>query len=59
MKFIIGDGGNLVDFTFVSNVTSALILAAEKLSLQSAVGGQVRLSILILILILMLISTPT
>lgn len=40
MKFIIGNGDNLVDFTFVENVVHGHILAAEKLSLDSSLGGK-------------------
>ncbi|XP_006874844.1 PREDICTED: sterol-4-alpha-carboxylate 3-dehydrogenase, decarboxylating [Chrysochloris asiatica] len=41
MKFMIGNGQNLVDFTFVENVVHGHILAAEKLSKDSAVCGKV------------------
>ncbi|OQV18123.1 Sterol-4-alpha-carboxylate 3-dehydrogenase, decarboxylating [Hypsibius exemplaris] len=40
MKFIIGDGNNVVDFTYVRNVAHGLILAAECLARDTAVGGQ-------------------
>lgn len=40
MKFIIGDGKNLMDFTYVGNVALAHILAAEQLSLKSPLAGQ-------------------
>ncbi|XP_049623470.1 sterol-4-alpha-carboxylate 3-dehydrogenase, decarboxylating [Suncus etruscus] len=40
MKFIIGNGQNLVDFTFVENVVHGHILAAERLSQDTALGGQ-------------------
>ncbi|KAG8505945.1 Sterol-4-alpha-carboxylate 3-dehydrogenase, decarboxylating [Galemys pyrenaicus] len=40
MKFIIGDGKNLVDFTFVDNVVHGHILAAEHLSQDSPLGGK-------------------
>ncbi|XP_071507221.1 sterol-4-alpha-carboxylate 3-dehydrogenase, decarboxylating-like [Diadema antillarum] len=40
-KFIIGNGENLVDFTFVENVVHGHILAAEKLqSDPAAIGGK-------------------
>ncbi|XP_044539151.1 sterol-4-alpha-carboxylate 3-dehydrogenase, decarboxylating [Gracilinanus agilis] len=41
MKFMIGNGKNLVDFTFVENVVHGHILAAEHLSSDSGLGGQV------------------
>lgn len=40
MKFIIGDGTNLVDFTFVENVVHGHILAAETLNLNSPICGK-------------------
>ncbi|XP_042639388.1 sterol-4-alpha-carboxylate 3-dehydrogenase, decarboxylating [Orycteropus afer afer] len=40
MKFVIGDGENLVDFTFVENVVHGHILAAECLSRDSAACGK-------------------
>ncbi|KAL4648862.1 sterol-4-alpha-carboxylate 3-dehydrogenase, decarboxylating [Arapaima gigas] len=40
MKFIIGDGSNLVDFTFVENVVHGHILAAERLRPESPLCGQ-------------------
>ncbi|XP_053435804.1 sterol-4-alpha-carboxylate 3-dehydrogenase, decarboxylating [Nycticebus coucang] len=40
MKFIIGNGENLVDFTFVENVVHGHILAAEHLSGNTALGGK-------------------
>ncbi|XP_023580797.1 sterol-4-alpha-carboxylate 3-dehydrogenase, decarboxylating [Trichechus manatus latirostris] len=40
MKFVIGNGENLVDFTFVENVVHGHILAAERLSQDSAVCGK-------------------
>lgn len=40
MKFIIGNGQNLVEFTYVGNVAQAHLLAAEELSLESRVAGQ-------------------
>ncbi|XP_056142799.1 sterol-4-alpha-carboxylate 3-dehydrogenase, decarboxylating isoform X2 [Lampris incognitus] len=40
MKFIIGDGTNLVDFTFVENVVHGHILAAEHLKPDSPVCGK-------------------
>ena len=40
MKFIIGDGNNVVDFTYVKNVSHGLILAALALEKNSDVGGQ-------------------
>ncbi|XP_071425291.1 sterol-4-alpha-carboxylate 3-dehydrogenase, decarboxylating isoform X1 [Pithys albifrons albifrons] len=40
MKFIIGDGKNLVDFTYVDNVVHGHILAAEKLQKGSPLCGQ-------------------
>nr|KAF6436067.1 NAD(P) dependent steroid dehydrogenase-like [Rousettus aegyptiacus] len=42
MKFIIGNGENLVDFTFVDNVVHGHILAAEHLSQDTALAGKVR-----------------
>ncbi|KAG7283154.1 hypothetical protein CRUP_033100 [Coryphaenoides rupestris] len=40
MKFIIGDGTNLVDFTFVENVVHGHILAAEHLRPESPICGK-------------------
>lgn len=40
MKFIIGNGENLVDFTFVDNVVHGHILAAEHLSQDTALAGK-------------------
>ncbi|XP_016069577.1 PREDICTED: sterol-4-alpha-carboxylate 3-dehydrogenase, decarboxylating isoform X2 [Miniopterus natalensis] len=40
MKFMIGNGENLVDFTFVENVVHGHILAAEHLSQDTALGGK-------------------
>ncbi|TMS17050.1 Sterol-4-alpha-carboxylate 3-dehydrogenase, decarboxylating [Larimichthys crocea] len=40
MKFIIGDGTNLVDFTFVENVVHGHILAAERLRSDSPSCGK-------------------
>lgn len=40
MKFIIGDGKNIVDFTYVENVTHGHLLAAEALHEDSIVCGQ-------------------
>ncbi|KAM8910962.1 sterol-4-alpha-carboxylate 3-dehydrogenase, decarboxylating isoform 1-T2 [Spinachia spinachia] len=40
MKFIIGDGTNLVDFTFVENVVHGHILAAERLRPDSPICGK-------------------
>ncbi|XP_034037236.1 sterol-4-alpha-carboxylate 3-dehydrogenase, decarboxylating [Thalassophryne amazonica] len=40
MKFIIGDGTNLVDFTFVENVVHGHILAAERLRPHSPICGK-------------------
>ncbi|CAB1337691.1 unnamed protein product [Coregonus sp. 'balchen'] len=40
MKFIIGDGCNLVDFTFVENVVHGHILAAESLRPESPICGK-------------------
>lgn len=40
MKFMIGNGENLVDFTFVENVVHGHILAAEHLSQDAALGGK-------------------
>ncbi|XP_056665170.1 sterol-4-alpha-carboxylate 3-dehydrogenase, decarboxylating isoform X1 [Monodelphis domestica] len=40
MKFMIGNGKNLVDFTFVENVVHGHILAAEHLSSDSGLSGQ-------------------
>ncbi|KAH0630975.1 hypothetical protein JD844_004413, partial [Phrynosoma platyrhinos] len=40
MKFIIGDGKNLVDFTFVENVVHGHILAAEQLQRDSPLCGK-------------------
>ncbi|XP_025026872.1 sterol-4-alpha-carboxylate 3-dehydrogenase, decarboxylating isoform X2 [Python bivittatus] len=40
MKFMIGDGKNLVDFTFVENVVHGHILAAEQLQRDSPLCGK-------------------
>uniref|UniRef100_A0A8B9H086 Sterol-4-alpha-carboxylate 3-dehydrogenase, decarboxylating n=3 Tax=Astyanax mexicanus TaxID=7994 RepID=A0A8B9H086_ASTMX len=40
MKFIIGDGSNLVDFTFVENVVHGHVLAAEYLKPDSPLCGK-------------------
>lgn len=40
MKFMIGDGKNLVDFTFVENVVHGHILAAEQLQRDSSLCGK-------------------
>ncbi|XP_055964701.1 sterol-4-alpha-carboxylate 3-dehydrogenase, decarboxylating [Sorex fumeus] len=40
MKFVIGNGQNLVDFTFVENVVHGHILAAERLSQDVTLGGK-------------------
>ncbi|KAM8848346.1 sterol-4-alpha-carboxylate 3-dehydrogenase, decarboxylating [Synchiropus picturatus] len=40
MKFIIGDGSNLVDFTYVDNVVHGHILAAESLRADSPICGK-------------------
>uniref|UniRef100_A0A2K6U3Y2 NAD(P) dependent 3-beta-hydroxysteroid dehydrogenase NSDHL n=1 Tax=Saimiri boliviensis boliviensis TaxID=39432 RepID=A0A2K6U3Y2_SAIBB len=40
MKFVIGNGKNLVDFTFVDNVVHGHILAAEQLSRDTTLGGK-------------------
>lgn len=40
MKFIVGNGKNLMDFTHVGNVAQAHVLAAERLSLKSQVAGR-------------------
>uniref|UniRef100_A0ACB8FX69 Uncharacterized protein n=1 Tax=Sphaerodactylus townsendi TaxID=933632 RepID=A0ACB8FX69_9SAUR len=40
MKFMIGDGKNLVDFTFVENVVHGHILAAEQLQKDSPLCGK-------------------
>ncbi|KAK2490848.1 hypothetical protein MC885_001265 [Smutsia gigantea] len=40
MKFMIGNGENLVDFTFVENVVHGHILAAEHLARDTALGGK-------------------
>nr|XP_012644295.1 sterol-4-alpha-carboxylate 3-dehydrogenase, decarboxylating isoform X2 [Microcebus murinus] len=40
MKFMIGNGENLVDFTFVENVVHGHILAAEHLSRDTTLGGK-------------------
>ncbi|XP_077588998.1 sterol-4-alpha-carboxylate 3-dehydrogenase, decarboxylating [Stigmatopora nigra] len=40
MKFIIGDGTNMVDFTFVENVVHGHILAAEHLRTDSPICGK-------------------
>jgi sterol-4alpha-carboxylate 3-dehydrogenase (decarboxylating) len=39
-KFMIGDGSNLVDFTYVGNVAFAHILAAASLTPKSAANGK-------------------
>uniref|UniRef100_A0A1A8HW43 Sterol-4-alpha-carboxylate 3-dehydrogenase, decarboxylating n=1 Tax=Nothobranchius kuhntae TaxID=321403 RepID=A0A1A8HW43_NOTKU len=40
MKFIIGDGSNVVDFTYVDNVVHGHILAAERLRPDSPICGK-------------------
>ncbi|KAL3143603.1 hypothetical protein ABBQ38_002400 [Trebouxia sp. C0009 RCD-2024] len=40
LKFYIGNGKNLVEFTYVGNVAQAHLQAAEALSLESQVAGQ-------------------
>eukprot|EP00775_Hariotina_reticulata_P012775 gene12775-12903_t len=40
MKYIIGDGRNMWDFTYVGNVAQAHILAADKLHVGSNLAGQ-------------------
>uniref|UniRef100_A0AAY4DYH2 Sterol-4-alpha-carboxylate 3-dehydrogenase, decarboxylating n=1 Tax=Denticeps clupeoides TaxID=299321 RepID=A0AAY4DYH2_9TELE len=40
MKFIIGNGSNLVDFTYVENVVHGHVLAAERLRPESPICGQ-------------------
>lgn len=40
MKYIIGNGENLMDFTYAGNVAQAHLEAAEALSLTSKVAGQ-------------------
>jgi nucleoside-diphosphate-sugar epimerase len=40
-SFVIGDGKNMMDWTFVENVAFAHALAADKLVDGSAIGGQV------------------
>ncbi|XP_024139944.1 sterol-4-alpha-carboxylate 3-dehydrogenase, decarboxylating [Oryzias melastigma] len=40
MKFIIGNGANLVDFTYVENVVHGHILAAERLRPDSPICGK-------------------
>nr|XP_020666303.1 sterol-4-alpha-carboxylate 3-dehydrogenase, decarboxylating isoform X1 [Pogona vitticeps]XP_020666304.1 sterol-4-alpha-carboxylate 3-dehydrogenase, decarboxylating isoform X2 [Pogona vitticeps]XP_020666305.1 sterol-4-alpha-carboxylate 3-dehydrogenase, decarboxylating isoform X1 [Pogona vitticeps] len=40
MKFVIGDGKNLVDFTYVENVVHGHILAAEQLQRDSPLCGK-------------------
>jgi sterol-4alpha-carboxylate 3-dehydrogenase (decarboxylating) len=40
MKYMIGDGRNVMDFTYVGNVAQAHIQAAEKLVLGSPVAGR-------------------
>uniref|UniRef100_V9KZ26 Sterol-4-alpha-carboxylate 3-dehydrogenase, decarboxylating n=1 Tax=Callorhinchus milii TaxID=7868 RepID=V9KZ26_CALMI len=40
MEFMIGDGKNLVDFTYVDNVVHGLILAAENLHPNSPICGK-------------------
>jgi len=39
-KFMIGDGSNLVDFTYVENVAFAHLLAAAKLGPESKINGE-------------------
>jgi len=39
-KYMIGDGENLMEFTYVGNVVQAHLLAADKLSLESPTAGQ-------------------
>ncbi|XP_055343733.1 sterol-4-alpha-carboxylate 3-dehydrogenase, decarboxylating-like [Paramacrobiotus metropolitanus] len=39
MKYIVGDGHNVVDFTYVKNVVHGLVLAAEKLRENPSLGG--------------------
>ena len=39
-QYMIGDGENLMDFTYVGNVVQAHLLAAEKLQPGSPVAGQ-------------------
>jgi len=41
-KYMIGDGTNLVDFTYVENVAYAHLLAAVKLAPSAKIHGQVR-----------------
>lgn len=40
MKFIIGDGKNTVDFTYIENVAHGHILAAENLNSKSVICGK-------------------
>jgi len=40
-KYMIGDGTNLVDFTYVENVAYAHLLAAVKLAPSAKIHGQV------------------
>lgn len=42
LLFILRDGSNLVDFTYVENVVHGHILAAEHLKADSPLCGQVR-----------------
>jgi len=48
-KFQLGDNTKLFDFTYVGNVVDAHLLAADKLGVISAVGGQVSFKLLFLI----------
>ena len=38
----IGDNSNLFDYTYIENVAHSHILAADKLTTGSSIGGQVR-----------------
>jgi sterol-4alpha-carboxylate 3-dehydrogenase (decarboxylating) len=40
MKFMIGDGKNIVDFTYVDNVVQGHLLAAKNLNVNSQICGQ-------------------
>ena len=40
MQYMIGNGENMYDFTYVGNVVQAHLLAAEKLTLASPIAGQ-------------------
>ncbi|KAK9819571.1 hypothetical protein WJX81_001482 [Elliptochloris bilobata] len=40
MKYVIGSGANLMDFTYVGNVAQAHVLAAEALARDSKVAGR-------------------